>query len=789
MYLLTRIILTLAILATAAVPAGAAVPAKESIVVAVVRDGAPAGEDIVPAIEAELARHLPSGTTVEFKARSSFGGDWDPARVQAAVEAALEDPETHILLVTGLMTTAAAGRMTPVKPVVSSFPQRADLFRLPYSEEDRSQGENLSFVVIPQRALQELETFRSLIPFETLHIALDPAELVAVEDLREQIAALEERLGATIEIAEIASDAGAFLSGVSQNVEALYVTQLPRLSESERSQLFEGLRERQIPSFSSVAHKDVDRGALMALSPDNSEQLVRRVALNLSRVIRGESTGDLPVFLTASTRLLINAETAVAIDYRPDRQTRMFAQFLHPDALEGRVESLVLGDAMRLAEEQNIALSIQDSLVESSEKDAAIARSVLLPQLYADVSHLETDAALGISSAGLVTDGATRGLVSLQQVIWDDRFRSNYKSAKRLAGSVAEDRESARLDVLADAGRAFFGLALAEALYEVQLDNLHLSQDNLELSRLREQVGYSGRDEVFRWEAVVADNRSLLFRSNQMVETTRIALNQILNVDQERRWRPEGIEVDPDVFHFLDGGLTSAFFQQGDRAGTHAVFTEIALENSPEASAVREVIAAQGMELKRARRAWFMPALYLGGSYATEIEEGDMAIAGFEDDVATFTLNFSYPIAQGGLKGSEIAKAEIDAEALQRELRLVEQLVEQRTRTALGQVENSFPRVRLSLQAADAAGKNLVIVQDKYAEGIVNVTDLLSAQTERFAAEQLAQAAVYEFLTDLVGLQRAIGWFEEEKSAAQKAALADRILAGPMAVDPMGAEE
>jgi len=70
-----------------------------------------------------------------------------------------------------------------------------------------------------------------------------------------------------------------------------------------------------------------------------------------------------------------------------------------------------------------------------------------------------------------------------------------------------------------------------------------------------------------------------------------------------------------------------------------------------------------------------------------------------------------------------------------------------------------------------------VIVQDKYTEGIVNVTDLLSAQTGKFTSDRLVVVSVHEFLLDLIELQRALSWFEAEKTAGERAALAERVLA------------
>ena len=711
-----------ALIATIALGVLSSATAQEPIGIAVVRDGAPPGVDVVAAIETELRKQLSSVREVVFVSRPAFEGGWELEGARGAVRSALDDPEIDILLVTGLMTTLAASELELAKPVVSSFVQRPDLFNLPFSgDEDRSLQENLSFVVIPQRALRETELFHAQVPFDTLHIAVEAAYLGAFDDLRSQILALEAR----VEIVGVTDDVEELLADLGPEVEAIYVTQLPRLSESARRRLFQGLKERGIPSFSAVAHADVERGALMALTPGDTEQLVRRVALNLNRLVRGESTADLPVFMTSSTRLLINAETARAIGFHTDRETRQLALFLHPEALQEAAEPLTLGEAMRVAEERNTTLSIQDAVVESSREAAAIARSVLLPQIFGDVSYLQSDPTLGFAAAGVVTDGATRGRLSLQQVIWDDRFHSDYKSSKRVADSAVEDRESVRLDTLAEASRAFLELALAGALYGVQVDNLRLSEDNLEIARLREEVGYSGRDEVLRWEAVVADNRGFVFRANQAVETTRIALNQILNVEQDRRWLPEVDPVDPERLEFLDGRLADHFSRYASMPATRDAVVQIALDNSPETGAVHELIAAQEIQLGRAKRAWFMPSFFLAGDYAGDLSEGDVDFPGIADEGGSFSINLTYPIVQGGLKASEIAKAEVDLEGLEQQLELVEQRVEQRTRTSVRLVENSFPRIKFALEAARAADASLVIVQDKYAEGILNVTDPL----------------------------------------------------------------
>ena len=79
-------------------------------------------------------------------------------------------------------------------------------------------------------------------------------------------------------------------------------------------------------------------------------------------------------------------------------------------------------------------------------------------------------------------------------------------------------------------------------------------------------------------------------------------------------------------------------------------------------------------------------------------------------------------------------------------------------------------------KAARAAGENLDLVREQYSQGTVNVTDLLDAQNQKLTADQFANTAVYEFMGDLVELQRAVAWFELEKSAEERDAFVVRIL-------------
>jgi outer membrane protein TolC len=377
---------------------------------------------------------------------------------------------------------------------------------------------------------------------------------------------------------------------------------------------------------------------------------------------------------------------------------------------------------------------------------------------------------------GVFPESATVFGLSIKQMIFDDTIISNYRSSARLYDGSELEREAERINVLAAAGTAFLGLGLTQAIYDVEVENLRLSEANLELARLRRDVGYSGPDEIYRWEAMVAQNRSTLFSAARDVEAARITFNQVLGVEQNRRWLLEEISVDPQVFPFLGGRIDPMFqdLEQWDRF--REALVRFAIDSAPEVRAVDRQLEAAGIQVGQLKRRYFVPSAFFDFSYRYRLSGGDDDLPSGDKDFYVFSFGADYPLFQGLRKAADIAKAEAERLALEGKRRFVSELIEQETRTALRGCESSFSRIEFARQAAEAATNNLRIVQDKYAEGIVNVTDLISAQNDKLVSDQVAAAAVYEFLIDLVELQRAISWFEDDKTPDEQEAFVEQMI-------------
>ena len=744
-----------------------------TVTVGVARDGPVAEADLVPDIEDELGHLVATDVHLRFIAPPEFDAGWDGAKVRSALENALGDPDVDIVLGAGYVVTAAAAgdEVRLNKPFVSAAIHRPDVPELPFGEDGHWAKENFCATVLTQRTEKDMEGLERIFDFDTLHVAVDPLHAEYLPGLEEAIREYEREYGFAIDLLHVSGDVPEVLAGLPSGVEILYLTELPRLSREERRDLIDGLTARGIPTFSMIGHADVELGALVSTIPDVDRQMARRVALNISRLIRGREVSELPIFLTVDTNILINGRTAVAVGYSPDFQVLAYAHFLHQDALGEKEELLTLREALEAAEKGNIELAVKDAVVENTYRGKQRALSPMLPQILGAAGYVKNEPVL---DTGMLPTELTSAGVRVSQMVFDDKIISDYRSSSRLHESSELQREAGRLDVLADAGNSYLQFALARVLMKVRMDNVELTEDNLELSKIRYDVGYSGKDEVFRWEAELAQGRTQLLATRTLMEASRIALNQVLGLEQDLRWTPEEFEVEPDTFMFMGDHLSGVLKSPEALEAFREFMVEFSYETSPSLMAYDRAIEAQEIQYGQRKRKYLLPSFFANFSYDYMFDYRP-ALEGARDDTYRLEIGAAYPIFNGTDRYQDMKLQESELEKLKSERELVRQRIEQRVRTAIRRLESSFPSLGLTRQAAESSSLNLEVVQDKYAQGIVGITDLLEAQSQSFRADQNAAAAVYTFLGDLINLQRAVSWFEYEHTEEERDALARRI--------------
>ena len=105
-------------------------------------------------------------------------------------------------------------------------------------------------------------------------------------------------------------------------------------------------------------------------------------------------------------------------------------------------------------------------------------------------------------------------------------------------------------------------------------------------------------------------------------------------------------------------------------------------------------------------------------------------------------------------------KAQKELEYLNFLREAITERIKQRVLSAIFLTGASYVSIEQARQAAEAANKSLEIVQNANTHGAVSILHLLDAQNAAFNAEQVASNAVYDFLLDMMEMERSTGKFE-----------------------------
>lgn len=769
-----KAILSLVVVASVAVSTAAftAAQAAKQITIAVVRDGPTEMNEIVDKIRPELDHLIGSDYDVTFDMSEAYDAGWDRQRIRPVLESALRNPKIDIVLSIGWLVTTEAARpdVRLNKPFMSATLLDGDITWLDF-DQDRTLKDNLSLVVQPRRTDSEVELIRRLIKPTRVHLVLTKELLDNLPDVRPKLESYGREIGTEIIPVPVSTDWRPVLDGLGPDVEMVFFEHTARLSRAERAAFVEALNERRIPTFSGEGPEDLEIGMLATNRQDMTQSLVRRVALNISQILDGASTKDLPVVLIGDSKLTINGQTAAKIGFPLSFEVTVLGTILHPEALEADADSLDLRSVLGMAEKGNVELSISNQEVVTAERGKQVIRSPLFPQIGASANYRGIDNNM---VGTFFPDQWSQLNLNLSQMIFDDELISDFRSAGREYDASMFQNESDRLDVYFDAETAYLRYVQSRLLYGIAINNLRLTEGNLEIAKIRVEVGHSGRDEVFRWTAELNQQRTMLMDIESLMETQRIELNRILGADLGKRWRPEPMDESADWFVLMRDKFGMALESRANFDRFTEAAVEVALENSPERKFLLMNLEAEGIQLGQRKRSFIVPKIFLDFNYNYNFwQSPDIPELG--DNFYEVRVTAALPLFEGTRRVYDMQLSKSLMVELERRLKLADQFVEQRTRHSLRRLQASLSNIEFSQIAADNARRNFEVVRDKYANGILNITDLISAQTASFAADQDALVFLYTFLLDSAELQRAVSFFPDTKSRSEVDAFVKRV--------------
>jgi outer membrane protein TolC len=705
--------------------------------------------------------------------------DWTRAGVEIGMGRLLGDREVDLVLGIGAIAAdVAASRGVFPKPLITPLAIDADVQGFPFDPTTGGSGvHNFTYANCLASTTRDIRTFLEIHPFSKLAVIVQPALAEAMPNLPDSVLASLAELN--VEVIQVPARATPeeTVAAIPPEAEAVYVLPLMRFTWEDIDVLAEGLKTSGLPSFSMFGVHEVERGLLASTrTRDFWPRLARRMALNVQRVLLGEDPGAIPVSFVENPRLVINMRTARAVGVFPTWLAMSGAELLHEEETEG-IQKMSLIDAVMRAEEGNLDLSAFDRQVAAGREVVAEARGLVRPQVFAGASGIAIDEDRAAASFGSQAEQSFAASLALDQVIYSEPLFANVTIQKRLQQSLEVQREKLRLDVIQEAATAYLIVLRTSGLYEIQKENLRVTRRNLELAQIRQRIGAAGASEVYRWESAIATAESEMVTLRENVNVTKVNLNRVLNQPLNTKFIPE--DVDHLNEAFMSGDLRTWQYVYSPRS--YEIFVEfmvvVGLESSVEVKALEAAIGAAERVLVATRRQLYIPDVFL----SAEVRE-ILAKSGAGTDPIDLPIPIDFPrvddtswsvglfgaleVYSGGANRAAKRRAQEELFQLQTERNAVANRVEQRIRSALMLVGASFNSIELSQAAADAALKSLDLVSESYVTGAVSITELLDAQAAALRASEGASNAVYDFLIDLMEVERSMssfGFFQTEE--------------------------
>jgi len=550
-----------------------------------------------------------------------------------------------------------------------------------------------------------------------------------------------------------------------------------------------GLIKRRLISFSSIGETEVRAGIMFAANPDIFPRMIRRIALNIQRIMMGEDPGSLAVTFPAGKKLYINVTTANSIGIFPKWTTLLEAELIDPVAPEPLALPFTLAGAMQRISTENLDVQSKMKELNTQQKNIALARSILLPQINLNATGVQIDQ--DRAAAAYMPERTAATEISLNQVLFSESALANLSIQSSLYRAKEDEFEVNRLNNIVDGATIYLNYLRVKKIYLTLLDNLRVTRSNLELAQIRQSTGVAGPEEPLRWEIEIARMRQDVMALHSQMNQTGLVLNQILNLPLIQPLNLADLAIDDATLFISDKKLQSYLEDPLSLAILTEYMVKEGVDRSHELHQLDAVIKAQQRALTSSRNAFFLPTIgafvrYNNTFYKSsqprpfQLEAIPAPPAGLDPNVPlylgqlfsavtpalpdrydwTVGIQLSLNLFSGLSKMANEQKAKEQLKQYQLQRQATADRVALRIRSEMQDAKSNYFAIQQSRLRLEAARKTIDLVTDAYSRGAVSILNLLDAQNAQLYANQLTTHAYYDFMITYFQLQRALGQFD-----------------------------
>jgi len=503
---------------------------SEEIQIGIISDYESARIMYSPVIMDDIRTLVGSKYNIQFPEDKNVDGDYIYNQLKQHVNELLADDDLDIIIGIGSMVSQILSRSGPYPiPVLATGVFHPEHQNIPITASNTSGVENFGYLMIPMSIERDLELFYTIYPFKNLGFLIYEDYPNSIPGFNDFFFSFLKDYDAEAQIIPMGKDYRQVIDNIPADVDALYIGFLFDYAPEEYMEIINMVNDKKLPTFSLIGRPFVEMGFLAGAAPGSLlDNLSRRIALDVEKILSGEDPANFQVTVQYNDELVINMRTARKIDFFPSFSTLSQAEVLYEEDLESARIITFPGLIAELLE-NNLNLKVASQEVLSGTNEIDKARSNVLPQVDLSASNVIIDKTRAEGSFGMNPQKSTFGSGKFSQVIYSEPAFANIKIQKILQRRRESEFNQQELDLILMAGEAYINILKAQTYEKIMRENLNLTRKHLDIARLRQEVGFSGASDVYRWESEIERVSIEVMNARAQKRAAEIALNEILN--------------------------------------------------------------------------------------------------------------------------------------------------------------------------------------------------------------------------------------------------------------------
>lgn len=767
-------------------PANAAVP---SVRIAFVFDGkSPANDYFLEHLKKSITKSMP-GRKVEYPANLVFIGDWTEKGVVAQCNKAMNSNATTVVAL-GYIASKHFSNVKSKSKMIVTIDQ--------YGLRDFGSG---FFSQIDQFA-QKLESFHRITNFKKVAIMMNDSYYAMEKDWNKFIKNQLKDKTINFVVIPVGNDVTAAMAKVPDDVDAAFILPQFKLTLEQLELMFNQMSDRKIMTFSVLGESDVKHGCMMGSGAlDLDRKISEATSFNIKNVLDGKKVPTQKVMFMEDSIIFVNLDTCEKVGFQPQLRLLNAAKTF----TKKQAPVYDLSTVFNKLDEQNLDIEQKSHLVKAAKRAALSAKLRYLPTVSVTLGYQAYNNSYAQTAALLIPEKTGIFGLGVDQVIYSPALVTNILvKSKKVKFDKAEYKMTEQ-NMGHDLADLYIDTLMLRNQIGVQQEYVQEARENLAIARVREKMGYCGKEEVMRWASQLSVSEQKLLDMTADYKNVKLAISKFLNemnTPKDFNFELKPLTAhDPAFFtselHVLDYVRTAKALED---------FTKMLVDEtynvSPELEKLKWAIKMKKNERSMYIQKFILPDAKLSYEYQNlmgrdyganmagplpgRVVSGPGAGGGTATMLPLFAMHSSpsyhklgiyaqWKPFEGGSKFAEIGRINEEIKELNAHEMSVKLTLQEKVRSVINKAIAAYFSIEKDYKATFAAKENYERVKADYLANKAPITQMLDAQTTYFNSKLKAANSQNEFFKQLVWVQRALCSINWTKATPEAKAWIEKV--------------